>query len=314
MSTTVKAGVNRSSPISRGVWPVMLTPFTGAGAIDWQTLDLLTDWYIGAGVAGLFAVCLSSEMYDLTDVERLAVSRRVMARSTGRVPVVASGTFGGPIDHQARMVRQVADTGVDAVVVIVNQLAAAEETDSVWQSRAEALMEATGEIPLGLYECPMPYKRLLSPELLGWAASTGRFVFHKDTSCAMASIRAKLLAVRGAPFRWLNANCPTLLESLQAGGDGYCGIAANFMPQLYVWMCANYDTQPETARRLQRFLSIADPVVRFKYPAAAKRFLAQAGVLASPYCRIGNPDFTEEDLIILRDLQESIAEWRLALG
>jgi 4-hydroxy-tetrahydrodipicolinate synthase len=305
--------MNPGTKIPPGVWPVMLTPFTSTGAIDWSALDALTDWYIGAGVAGLFAVCLSSEMYHFTGDERVAVARRVVARSAGHVPVVATGTFGGSIDTQAGFVGQIAATGVAAVVVIVNQLAAAEEPDSAWQSRAEALMAATGDIPLGLYECPMPYKRLLTPELLGWAAASGRFVFHKDTSCAMEPIRAKLLAVHGSPFRWLNANCPTLLESLRAGGDGYCGIAANFMPDLYVWMCANYHKQPELAARLQRFLSIADAVVRHQYPASAKHFLTQAGLLPSPFCRIGNPGFAEEELLILHDLQESISEWRKAL-
>jgi len=291
----------------------MLTPFTGSGAIDWPALDSLTDWYIEAGVAGLFAVCLSSEMYHLTGDERLAVARRVISRSAGRVPVVATGTFGGPVGSQAEMVQQIADTGVAAVVVIVNQLGAVEEPDSTWQSRAETLMAATGEVPLGLYECPIPYKRLLTPELLGWAAASGRFVFHKDTSCMMEPIRAKLRAVNGTAFRWLNANCPTLLESLRAGGDGYCGIAANFMPDLYVWMCAIFHTQPELATRLQHFLSIADAVVRYQYPASAKHFLTQAGVFTSAHCRIANPDFAEEELLILRDLQEAVKEWRRTL-
>ena len=48
--------------LPKGVWPVMLTPFTQDGAIDWDGVDAITNWYIDSGVAGLFAVCLSSEM------------------------------------------------------------------------------------------------------------------------------------------------------------------------------------------------------------------------------------------------------------
>ena len=33
----------------------------------------MVEWYIACGCTGLFAVCLSSEMYNLTDDERLAV-------------------------------------------------------------------------------------------------------------------------------------------------------------------------------------------------------------------------------------------------
>ena len=40
-----------------GVWPVMLTPFDTKGEIDWASLERLVDWYIDAGVHGLFAAC-----------------------------------------------------------------------------------------------------------------------------------------------------------------------------------------------------------------------------------------------------------------
>ncbi len=112
-----------------GLYPVMLTPFTDDGAIDWRGVDALTDWYLDNGATGLFAVCLSSEMYDLTDDERLALARRVVARAAPRgAPVVASGTFGGSIAMQAAFVRRMADTGVAAVVALACQLAPAEAT------------------------------------------------------------------------------------------------------------------------------------------------------------------------------------------
>lgn len=55
--------------IPDGVWPVMLTPFRANLTIDWEGLDRLIDWYVEAGVAGLFAVCLSGEMFDLDEQE-----------------------------------------------------------------------------------------------------------------------------------------------------------------------------------------------------------------------------------------------------
>ena len=38
-----------------GIIPVMLTPFTEEGAIDYQGLERLTEWYIGHGSDVLFA-------------------------------------------------------------------------------------------------------------------------------------------------------------------------------------------------------------------------------------------------------------------
>ncbi|MHB0875707.1 MAG: dihydrodipicolinate synthase family protein [Anaerolineae bacterium] len=300
--------------IHPGVWPVMLTPFTDDGSIDWDGVDRLVDYYVAAGAAGLFAVALSSEMYELTPEERPALAARVVKRVDGRVPVVASGTFGGPALEQAAYVRRMADAGVDAVVVLSCQLAAAEESDAVWQANAERLLALTGDVPLGLYECPVPYKRVLTAAAMGWAARTGRFLFHKDTCCRMDLIRAKIEAVQGTSFRFFNANAATLLSSLHAGGDGFSGIGANYFTDLYAWMCRHHRAQPELAQRLQRFLSIAEMTICHRYPASAKRFRALDGLAIGDYCRASRPQFDEEDMLRLQHLLEYAAEWRQQLA
>jgi 4-hydroxy-tetrahydrodipicolinate synthase len=294
--------------VRAGTWPVMLTPFGEDGRVDWSGLDALTDWYVSQGVAGLFAVCLSSEMYALTAEERLSVAARVTRRAGQQLPVVATGTFGGPVDEQAEFARCMADTGVAAVVLVVNQFAAATETETAWRARVEQFLGLIPLIPLGLYECPVPDHRCLSAETLQWAAATGRFIFHKDTVCALDPIIAKLAAVRGTKLRWFNANCPTLLPSLRAGADGYCGIAANFFPELYVWLCQHTASHPEAAQRLQHFLSVADMAVRHKYPTAAKVFLARSGLPIRPLCRTGTAVFGEEELLVLDHLRAAAAE------
>lgn len=300
--------------LPRGVWPVMLTPFTGEKGIDWDGVDALTDWYIASGVAGLFAVCLSSEMYHMTDEERLDLANRVVRRTAGRAPVFASGTFDGGMADQADFVRRMADTGVNGVVCIVCQLAGQDQGDAVWQANAEALLEKTGDIPLGLYECPAPYHRLLSPELMGWCAGTGRFRFIKETSCEMRSITKKIEAVRSSPLRFYNANVATLLASLKAGGDGFCGTGANFFPELYVWLCREFEAQPDAAADLQRFLSVAQKVVASKYKASAKKYLAMQGMDIGAVCRDMDAAFREDDVLTLQHLSELVADSRDALG
>ena len=98
-------------------WPTMITPFDEAGHIDYAMLESLTDWYIESGVAGLFAVCLSSEMYDLTDKERISIAKAVYNRAAGRVKVVATGTFGGSIETMAAFTREMSEY-CDAVVIV----------------------------------------------------------------------------------------------------------------------------------------------------------------------------------------------------
>ena len=104
----------------------------------------------------------------------------------------------------------------------------------------------TGKVPLGVYECPKPYHRLLSPETLQWTAATGRFFFLKDTCCSIAGgpdwihitgagINSKLealKAINSPHFKFFNANMATLLRSIQMGANGFCGIAANCYPDV----------------------------------------------------------------------------------
>lgn len=294
----------------------MITPFTKDGSgIDYETLDLLIEWYIASGVTGLFAVCQSSEMYNLSDEERLKLATHVMTKAAGRVPVVASGTFGGPIKEQAEFVNKMGSI-VDAVVVLVNQLAAKDEEDQVWIANAKELISLTGSVPLGLYECPQPYHRLLPASTLEWCAQTGRFLFHKDTCCKTKPIVDKINAVssvEGTSFRFYNANVATLRFSVLKGGSGFSGICANFYPQLVSYLCANASTAE--GAELQKFLSIAENVVMYKYPRSAKVFLSMFNGLAiNETCRNGCAELNEEETLKLESLHALALEWCTKLG
>eukprot|EP00937_MAST-01D_sp_MAST-1D-sp2_P001319 g1319.t1 len=301
--------------LPKGCFPTMITPFVEDGsAIDWPILDALTDWYVRAGCTGLFACCLSSEMYDLSPTERIELARRVKQRAGDGVAVVASGTFGGTVEEQADFVNKMA-AEVDAVVVLTCQLAAEGEGEDVWKSNVERLLELTGDAPLGMYECPAPYLRLLSPALLRWAAGTGRFRFHKDVSCDTAAIRAKLDALADlppdTPFRFYNANVETLKFSNDLGGAGFSGISANFYPWLHVRLCDGSLSDAD-AERVQRFLSVAEQVVVDGYPKCAKAYLAQhAGFGIQLTCRkagMAAVAFNEVQQRHLRHMQELVED------
>lgn len=82
----------------------------------------------------------------------------------------------------------------------------------------EKILEALpSDIRFGLYECPYPYKRVMSPKVTEWCASTGRFYFLKDTCCDADQIREKLAICKDTHLKLYNANTATLLESLKDG-------------------------------------------------------------------------------------------------
>lgn len=271
---------------NNGVWPVMLTPFTDTDEVDYESLGKLVDWYIDNGVAGLFADCQSSEMFFLSLEERVRIASFVKERASGRVPVVASGHISQSLEDQAEELNAIARTGVDAVILISNLLAKEDESDEIWLENLKKLMEKLpSDLALGFYECPYPYKRIISPELLKWCADTGRFYFIKDTSCSIDNMKRKLDQIRGSQLKLFNANSSTLLETLELGASGFSGVMANFHTDLYVWLCENFNKEPDKARKLADFLTMSSMIERQIYPVNAKYAQQKLGNFASIHTR-----------------------------
>lgn len=261
-----------------GVYPVMLTPFTENNEVDYEALGKLIDWYIEKGVNGLFADCQSSEMFFLSLEERVKIGEFVKKHADGRVPVVTSGHISDSLEDQAKELTAIAGTGADAVILLTNRLAKENESDEVWLENLKKLLEMIPkDVPLGFYECPYPYKRIISPELLKCCADTGRFYFIKDTSCDIENMKAKLEVIKGTNLKLFNANTSTLLETLELGASGYSGVMANFHPELYVKLCNIYKENPSKARKIADFLTVASLIERQVYPVNAKFYQKSIG-------------------------------------
>jgi len=265
--------------IEDGVWPTMITPYNENGSMDYGTLENMVDWFVDRGVAGLFAVCQSSEMFFLSLRERLQLSRACVRFAKGRIPVIASGHIADDMDDQIEEARMMADTGVEAVVLLTNRFARQDQGDEIFKRNLERFLSGLrDDILLGFYECPAPYKRLVSPEIMKLCVESGRFGFLKDTSCSMTDIREKLRIAKGSQFKLFNANAATLLESLKAGCSGYSGVMTNFHPDLYSWICDHWQDQPELAEELQSFIGLASIIEYQLYPVNAMYALSLEGL------------------------------------
>lgn len=288
-----------------GVYPVMLTPFTENNEVDYEALGRLVDWYIEKGVDGLFADCQSSEMFFLSFEERVKIGKFVKDRAAGRVPVVTSGHISDLLEDQAKELTAIAETGADAVILLTNRLAKEDESDEVWLENLKKLLEMIPEdVPLGFYECPYPYKRLISPELLKWCADSGRFYFIKDTSCDIENMKAKLDVIKGTNLKLYNANTSTLMESMEMGASGYSGVMANFHPEVYVKFCKTFEENREEAGEIADFLTVASMIERQVYPVNAKYYQKKIGNFNSIVTR--TRDISELDETAVQEVEQFI--------
>ncbi|MEQ3554070.1 dihydrodipicolinate synthase family protein [Pseudonocardia nematodicida] len=273
--------------LTNQVWPVMLTPMHSDRTIDWDGVDRITDWYIDAGITGLFTNSRSSEVEFLSAEERVQLAERVVKRANGRAAVVATGTFGAPAADEIETIKQISDVGADAVVILTNHLGNQAASEAAWSGKLETIVEGTGDIKLGFYECPTPWKRVVPAPVFEWAAHTGRFVFHKDLSFDPGDMAAKIAAARGTDLRIYNGEITSTYQSIIAGAHGHSGYASSLNPHLMVWLCANAHRDDEQVRTVQRLMSVFERMIGLGYPSSAKQLLAATGQLdITPYSRM----------------------------
>jgi 4-hydroxy-tetrahydrodipicolinate synthase len=264
----------------------MITPYKADGTIDWAGYEALIEWYIDNGSQALFAVCQSSEMRFLSLEERVELSRFTVAKVAGRVPVVSSGHISDSLEDQITELRAISDTGPDAVILVSNRLAPQEGSAQEVRATLDAILAALPrDMPLGLYECPAPYRRLLSDDEMRFCAQSGRFVLIKDVSCDLDVITRRTAIAEGSPLKICNANAAIAHSAMRVTQAGFCGVMNNFHPDLYRWLQDHGDQHPDLAEELCVFLVLSAQTEPMGYPKLAKFYHQRLGTFAGTESR-----------------------------
>jgi 4-hydroxy-tetrahydrodipicolinate synthase len=293
--------------------PVMITPFNLKAKVDLDVVSVLIDFYLAAGVKGFFANCLSSEMFSITEDERLELTKHIVEYVNGRVPIVATGSFGLTIEDKAEFTKKIYNTGVDAVIMITGHFAKVDEDDDTLLLNFDKMFRLTENIPLGMYECPAPYKRIIGPDIFKTLLSADRMVYHKDTSITHENVKAKLdiLKETESDLEFYDAHTPNAMFSMQHGAKGMSSISGNFYPEVMVWMTENannLEKQTEVAW-LQSELTRVDSLIHIAYPMSAKYFLQKRGLPVRTISRATAFQLTPEQRKVLDDIHDSFLNW-----
>ncbi|TDQ80103.1 dihydrodipicolinate synthase family protein [Sphingobacterium yanglingense] len=297
--------------------PVMLMPFCEDKSIDYGALEKLIEFYLSAGAQGLFANCLSSEMFHLSKQEMIESVSFILQKVDGRVPVVATGTFDESIESQAAFVKEIYSTGIQAVIVITSLMAKEQDDEATFRSNIQQLLTLTDDVPLGFYECPVPYKRVIDPAFLGELVKTGRITYHKDTSLDIENIQAKIKATEVVrDFGLYDAYMVHAVDTLKAGSEGLSCIQGNYFPELIVWICNNYNdaSQKNKIDKVQQFLIDNMDVMHYAYPTAAKYYLQGTYSWMGTTCRRDDIEPLDgETKVKLNDLKENYDKLKLEI-
>lgn len=280
-----------------GAWPVVLTPYAEDGAIDHPALARYADWLVDSGAAGLFAVALSGEMYELTLAERLAAVRTIVDAVDRRVPIAAAAL--GDEGSLADEVGDLISAGAGIAVLIVSTVLSPDDDEERLHEVVAELVAAHPDAVLGLYECPLPHHRLLSLDAVERLAATGRFAFLKETShdVDVMAERVRVAAPHGLGV--FNAGIENYAESLQVGVSGLSGWVVTVAPDAVAALTGSAlaDGLSPAVLALQAELAAAEQAMGPTYPASAKAiFAARTGIPWRPVSR-WRPSEVDEALV-----------------
>ena len=274
-----------------GIVPVMITPFHEDGDIDWDGLENLIEWYIAHGAQALFAVCQSSEMQFLSLAERRDLAFFTAKQVAGRIPVLASGHVADDPSEQLRELSVMADTGIDCLVMVSNRLDPENAGGDQLRDAIDGLKAALpSSLPLGMYECPAPYRRLLTDAEVQYLCDDPQFVFLKDVSCDLDTVRHRMRLAKNSALAISNANAAIAHQALTLGAGGFCGVFNNLHPDLYRWLQDEGPDHRELADELAVFLALAALSEPMGYPKLAKLHHKRLGTFKSDHSRAVSGD------------------------
>ncbi len=284
----------------QGSWPVVLTPFDKNLKIDFDVYKEMIKWYIDNNAGGIYANCLSSEMYHLDTEEQLNLINETVKVAKGKLPIAATGNFGNSEKEHLISVKKISETNIDILMLLVPTFL---DTDEDMYKYFMTMVENT-EIQLGIYECPVPRSFHLNPELVKKLANTGRFVAFKETSCDLDIIKTHIDNTRNTKMSVLQANLPYLLESIRYGAVGTMNIASIWLPDLVDDIITMGIEKNPKADELHRDLCLLEMMQRVVHPKGTKYLLSKRGINIKEYSRAVPEKLSKEVIYSLDRISE----------
>ncbi|QBY00082.1 dihydrodipicolinate synthase family protein [Rhodophyticola sp. CCM32] len=272
---------------TRGVFVISVTPFTPEGAIDWDSLDRVTDFYLEAGADGLTILGMMGEAPKMTQEEALAISERVIARA-GDAPVVVGVSAPG-LAAIGSLGRAVMDLGAAGVMVAPPGSLATDPQIHAYYGHV--VREVGADIPVVLQDFPLATKVAISDEVLGRIIRDyPSIVMLKHEDWPGLSKISRIRAAEAEGQRRISILCGNggnfLPEEMARGADG--AMTGFGYPEMLVQIVA-LSAAGEAVRAMDLFDAYL-PLIRYEAQpglglAVRKHVLARRSAIASPALR-----------------------------
>ena len=212
--------------IFQGVATALVTPMTPTG-VDYDALARLIDFQLESGVDALLAVGTTGESATLSPEERTEVIRFTVARTGGRVPVIA-GTGTNDTRHVLKYTRQACDAGADAVLVVTPYYNKATQNGLI--AHFTAVADASQK-PVILYNVPSRTGCNLLPATAAALADHPNIVAIKEASGNLSQV-VELSSLCLDKLDIYSGDDAVTVPMMAVGALGSISVTSNVVPSM----------------------------------------------------------------------------------
>ena len=211
----------------------LATPMLEDGSVDYPALRKLVDWHIAEGTDCIGVVGTTGESPTVNVQEHHEIIRVAVEQSRGRVPIMA-GCGANSTREAIALAKYAHKTGADCQLQVVPYYN--KPTQDGQYQHFRAIAEATGELPIVLYNVPGRSVADMAHETVLRLADVPGIVGIKEATADVA--RAQWL-IRDLPasFSVYSGDDPTAVALMLCGGKGNVSVTANIAPRLMHELC-----------------------------------------------------------------------------
>lgn len=243
--------MNSPDVFLRGSIVALVTPFHEDGSVDYPTLRKLVDWHVAEGSDCIGVVGTTGESPTVNVEEHCQIIQVAVEQAAGRIPVMA-GCGANSTSEAIALAQYARQIGAHSQLQVVPYYNKPGQEGQYRHFRAIA--EATGELPIMLYNVPGRSVADLQHDTVLRLAQVDGIAGIKEATGNLE--RAQwLIAQAPKDFAIFSGDDATAIALMLLGGHGNVSVTANLAPRLMQQLCAAAMTGDlATARGIQQRL------------------------------------------------------------
>ena len=272
-----------------GAGVAVVTPMNEDFSINYEKLGELIDWQVESGIDAIIICGTTGESTTMTDDEHVECIRYAVAKTAGRVPVVA-GAGSNDTSYAIWLSKEAKAAGADALLHVTPYYNKTSQHGLI--RHFTDIADAT-DLPVILYNVPSRTSLNIQPQTYFELSKHPNIVATKEAGGNISEI-AKTRSLCGDNLAFYSGNDDQIIPIMSLGGLGVISVLANVAPAYAHDVCSFYakGRTAEAAELQLKMISLIDALFSDVNPIPVKTALGLMGKNVGP-CRMPLVEMTE---------------------